>query len=143
MVLNVDLAPTVLELAGVPVPKDMEGRSYRGLLAGESVRNWRRGYRYEYFCSSWGLPDFDGVRTADGWKYCRYPEWEQLFNLREDPTEVRNLASLPKYAAKKKELIAELARLGGGSRTLRGPCPYQRRSSPTHEPHPPGFEARP
>jgi len=142
MVLNLDLAPTVLDLAGVPVPGDMEGRSFRGLVAGKSVRDWRRSYRYEYVCSSWGLPDFDGVRTADGWKYCRYPDWEQLFYLKEDPAEVRNLANIPNYAARKKELIAELERLGGGRRTLRGPCPYRRHSSPRHEPHPPGFADR-
>ena len=62
-----------------------------------------------------------------------------MFNLREDPTEIHNLAGVPRYAAKKKELIAELERLGGGKRVLRGPCPYQRRSAPRHEPHPPGF----
>jgi arylsulfatase A-like enzyme len=139
MVLNLDLAPAILDLAGVSVPQDMEGRSFRRLVAGEPARDWRRSYRYEYYCSSWGLPDFDGVRTADGWKYCRYPAWEQLFYLKEDPTEVRNLAGDPTYTRKKRELIAELERLGGGRRTLRGPCPYTRRSSPKHEPHLPGF----
>lgn len=139
MVLNLDLAPTVLELAGIPVPKDMEGRSYREQIAGRTPRAWRRSFRYEYYCSTWGLPDFDGVRTADGWKYCRFPDWEQLYNLNEDPTEVRNLAQDPKFASKKRELIAELRRLGGGVRELRPPCPYKRRSEPRHTPHPPGF----
>ena len=139
MVLNLDLAPTVLELAGVPIPADMEGRSFRGQMAGQPARGWRRSFRYEYYCSTWGLPDFDGVRTADGWKYCRFRDWEQMYNLKEDPTEVRNLAADPKYAGKKRELIAELHRLGGGTRLLRPPCPYKRRSEPTHTPHPPDF----
>lgn len=139
MVLNLDLAPTVLELAGAPVPKDMEGRSYRDLIAGRTPRNWRRSYRYEYYCSTWGLPDFDGVRTSDGWKYCRFPDWEQMYNVNEDPTEVRNLARDPKYATRKRALMAELRRLGGGVRELRPPCPYRRHSGPKHTPHPPDF----
>lgn len=139
MVLNLDMAPTVLDLAGVPVPKDMEGRSFREVLAGRTPRNWRRTYRYEYYCSTWGLPDFDGVRTADGWKYCRFPDWEQMYNVKDDPTEVRNLAKDAKYAAKKRELQQELRRLGGGVRELRPPCPYKRRSEEKHTPHPPDF----
>jgi arylsulfatase A-like enzyme len=139
MALNLDLAPTVLDLAGVPVPKDMEGRSLRESIAGRTPPNWRRSYRYEYHCSTWGLPDFDGVRTADGWKYCRFPDWEQMYNVNEDPTEVRNLAKDAKYAAKKRELQQELRSLGGGVRRLRPPCPYKRKSEPAHTPHPPGF----
>jgi len=135
MVLNLDMAPTVLELAGLPAPKDMEGRSFRELIAGQTPRKWRRSYRYEYYCSSWGLPDFDGVRTTDGWKYCRFPDWEQMYDLNEDPTEVRNLAKDAKYAAKKRELQQELRRLGGGVRQLRPPCPYKRRSEEKHTPH--------
>jgi len=139
MVLNLDMGPTVLDLAGVPVPKDMEGRSFRELVAGRTPRNWRRSYRYEYYCSSWGLPDFDGVRTSDGWKYCRFPDWEQMYNVNEDPTELRNLAKDSKYASKKSELQQELRRLGGGVRQLRPPCPYKRRSEPKHTPHGPDF----
>jgi arylsulfatase A-like enzyme len=139
MVLNLDLAPTLLEIAGVEVPRDMEGRSFRGLLAGKPARDWRGAFYYEYFCSTWGLPDFEGVRMADGWKYCRFPDWEQMYNLADDPTEVRNLAADPKYAKKKQQLIAELKRVGGGTRRLSGPCPYKRRSEPVHTPHPARF----
>jgi N-acetylglucosamine-6-sulfatase len=139
MVLNLDMAPTVLELAGLPVPRDMEGRSFRDLVAGRTPPNWRRSYRYEYYCSSWGLPDFDGIRTADGWKYCRFPDWEQMYNVGEDPTEVRNLAQDPRHATKKRELQRELRRLGGGVRQLRPPCAYKRRSEEKHTPHRPDF----
>lgn len=135
IVLNLDMAPTILELAGVPVPRDMEGRSFRELIAGKAARNWRRSFLYEYMCSTWGLPDFEGVRMADGWKYCRFPDWEQMYNLNADSTEVRNLAADPKYATKKRELVAELKRVGGGKRELRPPCPYKRRSEPKHTPH--------
>ncbi len=124
MVLNLDVAPTVLDLAGVDVPDWMEGRSLRRQVEGKEVKGWRRSFRYEYFNSRWGLPDFDGVRTADGWMYCRFPDWEQMYDINADPKQVRNLAADPAYATKKKELQAELRGLGGGRRRLRGPSPY-------------------
>jgi len=69
IVLNVDLAPTILDLAGVPVPGGMEGRSAKELLRGATPEGWRRSFLYEYFTSSWGVPSLECVRTADGWKY--------------------------------------------------------------------------
>ncbi len=139
MVLNMDLAPTVLELAGLDAPREMEGRSFAGALAGRTPDDWRRSYRYEYYNSRWGLPDFDGVRTADGWTYCRFPDWEQLYHLDTDPAQVSNLANDPAHAAKKRELQEELLRLGGGTRELRGPSEYKRRTGDRHEPHPADF----
>ncbi|HSV16293.1 MAG TPA: sulfatase-like hydrolase/transferase, partial [Tepidisphaeraceae bacterium] len=47
--LNVDLAPTMLDLAGVPIPKQMQGRSWRPLLETGNDRNWRQSFFYEYF----------------------------------------------------------------------------------------------
>ncbi len=106
----------------------MEGRSFRDLAAGKRVRGWRRSFLYEYYASTWGLTDLEGVRTADGWKYARFPDWEQMYNLNEDPTEIRNLANNRRYQRKKRELMDELKRLGGLRRTLGGPSPYKRRS---------------
>lgn len=143
LVLNVDIAPTVAELAGVAVPTSMEGRSFRGLLEDGRAPAWRRSFLYEYEEDApyLGLPQMEGVRTADGWQYTRFPDWEQLFDIRSDPAQMRNLAADPKYAAKKQQLIAELRRLGGGQAPLRGPGPYKRRSEPVHTPHRPDFAA--
>ena len=129
IVLSVDLAPTILEMADLPVPGDMEGRSARQLVAGNSVTDWRRSFLYEYFTSTWGVPSLECVRTADDWKYVRFADWEQLYNLNEDPTEVRNLAGTDEYAEKKEALMAELRQLGAGVRELEGPSSYKRRTS--------------
>jgi N-acetylglucosamine-6-sulfatase len=138
MVLNVDLAPTILDLAGVAAPRDMEGRSFAELIAGRKARDWRQSFLYEYD-DGWGLPPLEGVRTADGWQYTRYPDWEQLYDIARDPDQVRNLAADPKYQARKRELIAELKRLGGGRPFTKGPSPYKRQSEPTHTRHSPTF----
>ena len=139
MVLNVDLAPTILDLAGVGVPAGMEGRSFARMLRGQTIEDWRKSFLYEYFASGgWGIPSLETVRTADGWKYTRYPGWEQLYWLKEDPFEMRNHAANPKYAERKRALIQELHRLGGG-KELAPPGPYKRQSEPVHTPHPPAF----
>jgi arylsulfatase A-like enzyme len=48
LVLNIDIAPTILDLAGVSVPPEMQGKSWRPLLASGSVTNWRQSFLSEY-----------------------------------------------------------------------------------------------
>ena len=135
MVLNIDLAPTILDLAGVPPSGTFQGRSFAPLIRGNGAAGWRKSWRYEYNAKAgWGLPSLEGVRTADGWKYVRFPDWEQLYNLKEDPRETENLAARPQHRRKKAQLLAELKRLGGGG-PLAPPRPYKRRSEPAHTPH--------
>ena len=133
MILNIDLAPTILALAGVQ-PEPVDGTSFLELLAGEESPNWRQSFRYQYRASHWGMPSLEGVRTADDWKYVRFRDWEQLYNVREDSDEIVNLALLPEHQKKKKTLAAELDRLGGGGQ-LEGPKPYQLRHAPFHRDH--------
>lgn len=115
MTLNLDLAPTLLDFAGVPVPKEMQGRSWRPLLTGERVA-WRQSWFYEYFAErqkNSRVPDITAVRTADA-KLIRYPghdEWAELFDLRADPYELRNLYREPAHAALRTRLEAEHGRL--------------------------------
>ena len=102
MVLNVDLAPTWLDLAGVPVPREMHGRSWRPLAAGERVP-WRDAFLAEYFLENAfpTTPTLVAVRTADA-KLVKYPghdEWTELFDLRADPYETKNLAREPAATA--------------------------------------------
>ena len=113
MILNIDVAPTILELAGVSIPSGMQGRSLRPLLAAQST-TWRTSFLYEYWQESTYLgPTMVGVRTATA-KLVRYPghdEWTQVFNLRADPYERYNQATNPQYATLKASLDAALSRL--------------------------------
>ncbi len=118
MVLNLDLAPTILELAGVTVPSDMQGRSLAPILKGDA-HSVRDGFLYEYFTE--GLipvvPDIFALRTSR-LKYVTYPGSadEELYDLALDPGEMTNLAASPDYAAARadarSQLDALLARSG-------------------------------
>lgn len=108
MALNIDLAPTFLDLAGVQVPNSMHGRSWRALLEGNpAAANWRTALFYEYFFErNYAIPTVLAVRTETA-KLIKYPghdEWTELFDLAADPYETKNLASEP--AAR--ELLARM-----------------------------------
>jgi arylsulfatase A-like enzyme len=103
MVLNVDIAPTLLALAQVPIPIGMQGRSLVPLIHGEKP-SWRTDWFYEHLLRGekpYIMAASEGVRNVD-WKYIRYidenPVYEQLFDLRNDPREERNLAAVPEHA---------------------------------------------
>ena len=127
MVLNLDFAETFLDYAGTQPPADMQGRSFRPILAGRTPPDWRRSmyYRYWMHLADHGVPAHYGVRTRE-WKLIYYygkalgsagaidrdtaPEWE-LFDMVHDPHEMHNLYDDPARAGVVKELKAELVRL--------------------------------
>jgi len=96
LALNIDVAPTLLDYAGIQAPDCMQGRSLVPLVRGETP-TWRESFFCENdFCvESQYYPRIEGVRT-ERWKYVRYPEiepvYEQLFDLDADPQEVNDLA---------------------------------------------------
>jgi arylsulfatase A-like enzyme len=113
MVLNNDVAHTVLDYAGVPRPAWMEhhGESWRPILENKPV-TWRDAWMYEYFeypgphCAG----KMRGVRTSR-WKLIHYiqnPQGHELFDLENDPEERRNLYDDPKYKQQAQELTARL-----------------------------------
>jgi arylsulfatase A-like enzyme len=111
-VLNVDVAPTILDLAGVEAPEGLHGRSLRPLLLGERVP-WRRAFLYEYFAEpGFATPTQLALRDADAKLvvYPGHPEWTELFDLASDPDELRNLAREPESEARLDELRAALER---------------------------------
>ncbi|MCX6365444.1 MAG: sulfatase-like hydrolase/transferase [Armatimonadetes bacterium] len=114
MALNVDIAPTVLELAGVPVPKAMHGRSLVPLLTGKPPADWRKAYFYTYFYEQGfnGIPTTQCVRTetAKLIQYPEHPELTEVFDLKADPYETKNLAKEPRAAGLRMALEQEFER---------------------------------
>jgi arylsulfatase A-like enzyme len=137
IVVNVDFAPTFLELAGVDIPGDVQGRSFAPLLGGETPGDWPRSMYYRYWMhndGSHGCPAHYGIRTATHKLICYYNdplgqpgahgprspiEWE-LFDLVSDPLETNNLYGHPGTDALAAELHAELTRLQAAC----GDAPY-------------------
>lgn len=107
MVLNLDIAPTFLDLAGLPIPSEMQGRSWRPLLTGQTVE-WRKSFLAEYFVENAypNTPTLIAVRTDDAKliKYPRHEEWTELFDLAHDPYETKNLVADPGH----KDLLAKM-----------------------------------
>lgn len=134
MVLNVDIAPTILDLAGIPVPDHMHGRSLRPLLEGNTADNWRESIYYEYYEDSWRLakmkreemtdPTFQyftahrvgphrGVRT-ERYKLIEYyseGDYWELFDLHTDPHELNNIYGSAGQEHITQQLKKELQRL--------------------------------
>ena len=119
MVLNVDLAPSIVDLCGAEPLRNVHGRSVAPLLAGRR-EGWRQSWLYEYNYEKQFpyTPNVRGVRTAD-WKYMHYPHGDgqgdrhrgELYHLTDDAQERRNLIDDPACAGKVAELKAELQRL--------------------------------
>jgi arylsulfatase A-like enzyme len=113
MILNVDFAPTLLGAAGQSVPSDMQGRSFLPLLQGKQPTDWRTSMYYRYYHPGHhNVAAHYGVRT-DRHKliyFNKLDQWE-LFDLKKDPHEIRNVYSDPAYEDIVKKLKAELYRL--------------------------------
>jgi arylsulfatase A-like enzyme len=117
MLLNVDIAPTFLDVAGVPVPAAMQGRSWAPVARGRPPADWRRDFLYQYF----EFPAAHCVRAHRGvrdrrWKLIRWdypPAWE-LYDLQTDPEELTNLAGRSEFAGEEARLRERLAELRRG-----------------------------
>jgi arylsulfatase A-like enzyme len=117
IVSTLDFAPTLLEVAGVPVPAEMQGRSLVPLFRGKTPADWRRAFYYEYY--EYPAPHrvwpHEGVVT-DQYKLVHFyapgreSYWE-LFDLATDPHELASVHGKPAYQSVQKELEGDLARL--------------------------------
>jgi len=113
MTLNIDLAPSILDMAGLPLPADMQGASFKPLLSGKND-GWRQSFLYEYFYDApYPVPGLVAVRTAD-MKYVRYENNklpEEMYDLGKDPKEKTNLAPDPGRKIQKQEMVSLLKTL--------------------------------
>ncbi len=115
MVSNVDFAETMLEMAGVKVPSDMQGRSMVPILKGKTPKDWRKEHYYHYY----EYPAVHSVKrhygiSTEQYKlihfYYNIDEWE-LFDLKADPQEMKNVYNDPAYASVKADLHKRLTKL--------------------------------
>ncbi|HEX7359113.1 MAG TPA: sulfatase [Bryobacteraceae bacterium] len=119
-VVSIDNAPTALDLAGLPIPQQMQGKSLLPLLNGKTVPDWRTSMYYHYYefgGNHWVYPHY-GIRT-ERYKLINYykeNEWE-LFDLKNDPDEMDSLFQWsgykvhPSYKDITEQLVGELKQL--------------------------------
>ena len=102
MVANIDIAPTFLDLAGAPIPTQIQGKSLRPVL-----KNPKAKVRTELFCEYFReaqfpkTPNWRAIRS-ERYKYVHYPELkgaDEFYDLRQDPGELKNLIAHPKAKA--------------------------------------------
>ncbi len=118
IVSNLDFAETFLDIAGVDIPRDMQGLSLKPLFAGNPPADWRESLYYHYYEFHGNRKTAHMVRRHYGVRTSRYKlihfynldEWE-LFDLEKDPREMKSVYSDPAYASIAKELADEAKRL--------------------------------
>jgi arylsulfatase A-like enzyme len=115
---ELDLASTLPEIAGIPVPEDYQGRSLVPLLRGETPADWRTEAYSSYNGQQFGLYVQRMIRTRD-WKYVwNLTDTDELYDLQNDPGEIKNRIADPAcvelIAGLRRQLLDELRRQGDG-----------------------------
>ncbi len=108
LLLNIDLAPTIMDVAGIDIPPDIQGSSFKRLLQGMKVSSWRESIYYHYYeyPGVHSVRRHYGIRTKQHKLIHYYNDldcWE-LFDLEKDPDEVVNQFSNPEYQSVKEVL---------------------------------------
>ena len=115
MVINQDLAPTFLDLAGLPAHPGMHGTSFKDLALGNKPANWRTSFLTYYRKELGDTPTCHGIRTetAKLIVYPKNPEWTEVYDLKSDPYELTRLpADGPLAASLKAELDKQMKAVG-------------------------------
>ena len=115
LVVSVDIAPTVLDVAGAPIGDHIQGRSLVPLLLG-TAENWRQSAFIEFYTYENPFPwlldmDYRAIRT-DRYKYIhwmQHPDENELYDLEQDPYEMQNVIDDPRMAGVVSDLRAEMA----------------------------------
>ena len=110
--LSVDLAPTILTAAGVEPPRVMQGRDIAPLYLAAEKPEWRSEFFYEFPGTPIRIPGVEALVRKD-WKYMYWydHDFEQLFDLKNDPREEHDLAADPRQAGKLKEMRERFRKL--------------------------------
>jgi N-acetylglucosamine-6-sulfatase len=111
MIANIDIAPTILEAAGLKSPESIDGKSFLPLLAGAPIL-WRDKLLYEYYWE-WNFPQTPTIHAlrTERYKFIRpYGVWdvEELYDLQNDPQEITNLINSPQHQSFVKEMKAQM-----------------------------------
>jgi len=114
--LNIDIAPTILNLAGIAIPDYMQGESMLNLISNNIENNWRKSFLFEYYKdASWphAGPNHIAVRTNEFKLVESFLEndIDELYDLLNDPGEMTNLIGNSNYDAIENQLRVELLRL--------------------------------
>lgn len=113
LALNIDVPSTILDLAGIAQPKTWQGKSLMPIATNSTKDLERDTVLVEHIWEFENIPPSEGLRTKD-WKYFRYvndQSIEELYNLKDDPKEINNLATDSKYAEKLKAFRGKTNRL--------------------------------
>ncbi len=111
-ILNIDFAPTFLDMAKVPLHPQMKGQSFLPVLKGGQLKN-REALLFEYYLEPTGIPSWKAVRT-NRYKYINYTDLKdcnELYDLKQDPKEMHNLIKEPEAAVVVQKMESELQRL--------------------------------
>lgn len=136
LVQNIDFAETFLDLAGAPIPEDMQGKSIVPLLKNKKPKNWRKSLYYHYY----EYPGAHSVRRHEGITDVRYKlirfygldvpngeEWE-FYDLVTDPSEMNNVYENTEYAELVNTMKTELETLKTKYKVPAVPVAQQRRN---------------
>ncbi|MGF1682759.1 sulfatase family protein [Photobacterium minamisatsumaniensis] len=141
MIQNIDFGPTFLESVGLPVPEEMQGMSFKGVLDGKiSTSEWHKKreavYYHYYMEGGHNVPRHDGVRTErykliDFYSQNNGEGWLELYDLEEDPNEINNVYENADYtdvrAAMHKRLEEARAKYEVPADVFEVPYPYMHR----------------
>jgi len=109
---NLDIAPTLLDVAGIEIPGDMQGKSLRKIWQ-DDAPTWRDALYYHYYEKGFGATPHYGVRT-DHYKLIHFYDvvdsWE-FYDLKADPHEMKNLYDDPQYGEQIEQLKSRLVEL--------------------------------
>jgi arylsulfatase A-like enzyme len=126
IVSSVDVMPTLLGLCDIPVPSQVQGFDYSATFIGKSKKQRDAAFLFNVHRGGGPGTDWRGIRTKE-WTYaCHFSGDWVMYDLKNDPYQLKNLIDDPKFSAKKKELKEQLESMRkalGESLTLKGKMP--------------------